>query len=178
MHLLVSPWLTWVSYFCRWAEKKRSKESFESFRKLYHMQKFGTYEDHFRALKNLEILLITFSRVSMVRHLKLKRCTQFYNEVWYRVKRAESLHSALWSREDSRWNVQKALTLVNREELRCWQDLHLLHLWLHSRRQAPEKCPVCGAPKSAFLEFWEEVMNMLGDCIKTGDFKAEKARSS
>ncbi|HQQ18073.1 MAG TPA: rubrerythrin family protein [Fervidobacterium sp.] len=138
------------------AEKKGLKNLSNLFKAISYAE-FVHARNHFRALKKLGDTPDNIQSCIDGETFEIEEMYPVYNEVakFQGEKEAQiTTHGALEAEKIHAEMYKKALTLVNEGKDYDADKIFICSVCGYTvEDEAPEKCPVCGAPKSAFLEF-------------------------
>ncbi len=138
------------------AEKKGLKNLSNLFKAISYAE-FVHARNHFRALKKLGDTPDNIQSCIDGETFEIEEMYPVYNEVAKLQGEKEAqitTHSALEAEKIHAEMYKKALTLVNEGKDYDADKIFICSVCGYTvEDEAPEKCPVCGAPKSAFLEF-------------------------
>ena len=138
------------------AEKKGLKNLSNLFKAISYAE-FVHARNHFRALKKLGDTPDNIQSCIDGETFEIEEMYPVYNEVAKLQGEKEAqitTHSALEAEKIHAEMYKKALKLVNEGKDYDADKIFICSVCGYTvEDEAPEKCPVCGAPKSAFLEF-------------------------
>ncbi len=138
------------------AEKKGLKNLSNLFKAISYAE-FVHARNHFRALKKLGDTPDNIQSCIDGETFEIEEMYPVYNEVakFQGEKEAQiTTHGALEAEKIHAEMYKKALKLVNEGKDYDADKIFICSVCGYTvEDEAPEKCPVCGAPKSAFLEF-------------------------
>jgi len=138
------------------AEKKGLKNLSNLFKAISYAE-FVHARNHFRALKKLGDTPDNIQSCIDGETFEIEEMYPVYNEVAKLQGEKEAqitTHGALEAEKNHAEMYKKALTLVNEGKDYDADKIFICSVCGYTvEDEAPEKCPVCGAPKSAFLEF-------------------------
>ncbi|HOA17614.1 MAG TPA: rubrerythrin family protein [Fervidobacterium sp.] len=138
------------------AEKKGLKNLSNLFKAISYAE-FVHARNHFRALKKLGDTPDNIQSCIDGETFEIEEMYPVYNEVAKLQGEKEAqitTHGALEAEKIHAEMYKKALTLVNEGKDYDADKIFICSVCGYTvEDEAPEKCPVCGAPKSAFLEF-------------------------
>jgi len=138
------------------AEKKGLKKLSNLFKAISYAE-FVHAKNHFMALKKLGDTPNNIQSCIDGETFEIEEMYPVYNEVakFQGEKEAQiTTHGALEAEKIHAEMYKKALKLVNEGKDYDADKIFICSVCGYTvEDEAPEKCPVCGAPKSAFLEF-------------------------
>lgn len=138
------------------AEKKGLKKLSNLFKAISYAE-FVHAKNHFMALKKLGDTPNNIQSCIDGETFEVEEMYPVYNEVakFQGEKEAQiTTHGALEAEKIHAEMYKKALKLVNEGKDYDADKIFICSVCGYTvEDEAPEKCPVCGAPKSAFLEF-------------------------
>jgi rubrerythrin len=138
------------------AEKKVLKNLSNLFKAISYAE-FVHARNHFRALKKLGDTPDNIQSCIDGETFEIEEMYPVYNEVAKLQGEKEAqitTHSALEAEKIHAEMYKKALKLVNEGKDYDADKIFICSVCGYTvEDEAPEKCPICGAPKSAFLEF-------------------------
>ena len=138
------------------AEKKVLKNLSNLFKAISYAE-FVHARNHFRALKKLGDTPDNIQSCIDGETFEIEEMYPVYNEVakFQGEKEAQiTTHGALEAEKIHAEMYKKALKLVNEGKDYDADKIFICSVCGYTvEDEAPEKCPICGAPKSAFLEF-------------------------
>jgi rubrerythrin len=138
------------------AEKSGLKKLAKLFKAIAYAE-FVHARNHFKALKKLGDNTVNIQSCIAGETFEVEEMYPVYNETAKLQGEREAQISTYYALEAEKIHAEmykKALELVNAGKDYEAEKIYICSVCGYTtEEEAPEKCPVCGAPKSAFVEF-------------------------